>query len=78
MQEVGAVMAKVILQQVAMERGWTEIAPLARKADLNYRTVYELWHNPARDASLRTLEKLAIALGVSVKDLIEDDEVLSN
>lgn len=36
--------------------------------------VRKLWRNPHHDAAFSTLEKIADALGVSVKDLIEDED----
>jgi len=48
------------------------IAKLARKADLDNRTVYRIVHDPFAEITTVTLGRLAEALGVSVKDLIED------
>jgi DNA-binding Xre family transcriptional regulator len=48
------------------------IAKLARKADLDGRTVYRIVHDPYAEVTTVTLGRLAEALGVSVKDLVED------
>jgi len=48
------------------------IARLARKADLDNRTVYRIVHDLFAEITTVTLGRLAEALGVSVKDLIED------
>ena len=62
-------MTQTRLQPLAVARGY-DIAKLARRADLGYRTVFDLWHNPGRDVTLGTLDKLAAALGVTVADLL--------
>ncbi len=65
-------MARINIRQPAEAQG-LDIAKLSRKSNISYKTVWELWNNPDRDVSLRTLEKLAGALGVPVQQLIEDD-----
>ena len=65
-------MARVNIRQPAEAQG-LDISKLSRKSNTSYKTVWEIWNNPARDVSMRTLEKLAAALGVSVHALIEDD-----
>ncbi len=64
-------MARTKIREVA-EQHQFNASSLSRKADLAYGTVWQLWNDPARDVSLRTLEKLATALGVPVTDLIDD------
>lgn len=64
-------MAKLRVRQIAQAQGLT-ISALSRRADLNYRTVYQIWNKPDYDASLSTLSKLAAALGVAVNELIEN------
>ena len=64
-------MARTRIKEVAEAQG-LDIAKLSRRADLAYKTVWEIWNNPDRDVSLRTLEKLADALGVPVVHLIEN------
>ncbi len=65
-------MARINIRQPAEAQG-LDISKLSRKSNISYKTVWELWNNPDRDVSLRTLEKLAGALGVPVQQLIEDD-----
>jgi DNA-binding Xre family transcriptional regulator len=45
---------------------------LARRADLAFKTVRTLWHNPQTDVQLSTLASIARVLEVSINDLIED------
>ncbi len=64
-------MIRLRVKEVAGEKG-ISIAKLARKADLDYKTVYRIAHDPYAEISTVTLGRLAEALGVSVKDLVED------
>jgi DNA-binding Xre family transcriptional regulator len=61
------------LREVAQERG-LDISKISRRADLNYKTVFQLWHDPHRDVTLHTLEKMAKALGVRVTDLLDESK----
>lgn len=45
---------------------------LSRIADVNYKTIQGIWRDPYREISIKTLEKLARALGVPSAELIED------
>ncbi len=65
-------MARTRIKEVAEARDF-DITKLSRRSEVSYKTVWEIWNNPDRDVSLRTLEKLAGALGVPVQQLIEDD-----
>jgi len=61
------------VREVAEARG-LDIAKLSRRADISYRTAFRLFHEPELDVSLSTLEKVAKALDVRVKDLIANGE----
>lgn len=47
------------------------MARLARRADVDYKTVQRIYHNPLREVTTTTLDKLAKALGVDASELIE-------
>lgn len=47
------------------------MAKLSRLADLSPKTVQALWHDPFRDVSVSTLDKIAMALHVDVSELLE-------
>ncbi len=47
------------------------MSQLSRKADIQYNTIRDIWSRPERDISLSTLEKLSIALNVSISELFE-------
>ncbi len=66
-------MARIRIREVAEVKG-LDIAKLSRRSDVSYKTVWELWNNPDRDVSIRTLEKIAGALDVPVAHLIENGE----
>ena len=64
-------MIRLRIKEIAAEKG-ISIAKLARKADLDYKTVYRIANNPYAEISTFTLGRLAEALEVSVKELVED------
>ncbi|GHO82389.1 helix-turn-helix domain-containing protein [Dictyobacter formicarum] len=70
-------MLRLRVKEVAEEKG-ISIAKLARKADLDNRTVYRIVHDPFAEITTITLARLAEALEVSVKDLVEDVPPSSN
>ena len=59
------------VKEVATARGWTQ-AKLSRSADLNPKTIQEIFHDPYRNVSHITLVKIAKVLGVEVSDLTEE------
>lgn len=67
-------MARLRIKEVALQRGIRDAAKLARRADVAYGTVKKLWDDPEGDTSLKTLEKIADALGVTVVELFEVEE----
>lgn len=52
------------------------ITTLGRKAELAYSTAHDLWHGKPKQLNLKTLDRVARALGVRVSDLFggEPDE----
>ena len=64
-------MRRLRVKEVAQAKGFT-MARLQRVADINLKTIQAIWHNPQHDASFKTLDKIAKALGVPVTELIED------
>lgn len=64
-------MVRLRLKQVIDEKGLT-MAKVARKADMAYNTVHSLCVDPYKDVNLYTLNRIADAIGVSVRDLLED------
>ena len=63
-------MRRLRVKEVAQAKGFT-MAQLQRVADINLKTIQVIWHNPQHDASLKTLDKIAKALGVPITELIE-------
>ena len=60
------------IKEVATAKGWTQ-SKLGRAADLNPRTMQEIWHDPFRNVTYVTLVKIAKVLGVEVSDLTEEE-----
>jgi len=64
-------MLRLRIKEAAEERGYN-MSSLSRKSDVSFKTVKRLWKDPYQTANTDTLERIARALGVSVRDLIED------
>ena len=64
-------MIRLRVKEVAEEKG-ISIAKLARKADLDYKTVHRIAIDPYAEISTITLGRLAETLEVSVKDLVDN------
>lgn len=64
-------MRRLRVKEVAQAKGFT-MSRLQRAADINLKTMQAIWHNPQHDASLKTLDKIAKALGVPITELLED------
>jgi DNA-binding Xre family transcriptional regulator len=64
-------MVRLRVKEIAEAKGLS-VPKLARRADLDNRTVYRIVHDPFAEVTTVTLGRLAKALGVSVKDLVED------
>jgi putative transcriptional regulator len=63
-------MIKLKVREIADARR-INMAKLSRMADVNYNTIRAIYDNPNRDVAVTTLEKIAKALKVEVKDLYE-------
>ncbi len=72
--KMGEPMARVRIREIAESKG-LDVAKLSRRSDLAYGTVWQLWNDPDRDVSIKTLGKIADALGVRVTDLIEEEAI---
>jgi len=69
-------MVRLRVKEVAAQKGLS-MAKLARRADIDYKTVQRIYRDPYREVTTTTLGKLANALGVPVTELLEsvaDDE----
>ncbi len=64
-------MIRLRVKEVAEAKGVSRLR-LSRIADINYKTIQGIWRDPYREISIKTLEKLAKALGVPSSELIED------
>lgn len=63
-------MIRLKVKEIAEEKGFSRTR-LSRAADVNYKTVNEIWADPYRNVQHQILVKLADALGVTVDDLTE-------
>lgn len=63
-------MIKLRVKEEAEKQG-LNMAQLARKADIDQRTLRRIYRDPTQEISTYVLDKLATALGVSPAALIE-------
>ncbi len=64
-------MVRLRVRELAEERG-ISLTRLSRLADVNYKTVHTIWHDPYHGVNTKTLERIAKALGVALADLFEE------
>lgn len=70
-------MIRLRVKEVATKKGFN-MSSLSRASDISFKTVKKLFREPFNDVTISTLEKLALAMGVEIADLIErvsDEEV---
>jgi len=60
----------VKLKQVAEAKKMSRTR-LSRISDVNYKTINAIWNAPCREVTTTTLDKLSVALGVHVCELLE-------
>jgi DNA-binding Xre family transcriptional regulator len=63
-------MIRLRVKELAEKQG-LNMAQLARKADIDQRTLRRIYHDPTQEISTLTLDKIATALNVSPGDLLE-------
>ena len=63
-------MIKLKVKEEAEKQGFN-MAQLARKADIDQRTLRRIYRDPTQEISTHVLGKLATALSVSPADLLE-------
>ncbi|HWZ18423.1 MAG TPA: helix-turn-helix transcriptional regulator [Ktedonobacteraceae bacterium] len=68
-------MIRLKIKEVAALKGLS-MAKLARRADIDYKTVQRIFRDPYREITTTTLDKLATALNVPVTDLLESVPVV--
>jgi len=62
------VVTSLRVKELAEARGWNK-SRLAREAKLTYPTVLSLWDDRVEQLNRRTLDRLALAFGVTVGEL---------
>jgi DNA-binding Xre family transcriptional regulator len=66
-------MIRLRVKEIAESKG-LNMAQLARKADVDLRTVRRIYREPTSEISTTVLDKLATALDVKPADLIDSTE----
>ncbi len=70
-------MTHLRVRELAEEKGWN-ITVLARRAEITYPTALSLWHDTAQQLSRKTLNRVALALGVRVSDLFAGEPTVAD
>ncbi len=70
-------MVRLLVKEVARQKGFS-MGRLQRTADISYRTVKLIYQDPYKDVTLSTLEKIAHALDVPIRDLIEETDAATS
>ncbi len=70
-------MTRLRVRELAEEKGWN-ITVLARRAEITYPTALSLWHDSAQQWSRKTLNRVALALGVRVSDLFVGEPIVED
>jgi DNA-binding Xre family transcriptional regulator len=65
-------MAQLRVKEVAEKKGWDTVE-LSRQSRVAYSVILRMFNDPAYNATLETLQKVAKALGVRVADLLAED-----
>lgn len=58
------------VKEIAEAQGYNQ-SSLARKADIDFKTVKRLFRDPYRDVVISTLYKISTVLHVTLDDLVE-------
>lgn len=66
-------MSRLKVKAVAQQRGYN-IKTLSEATGIPYFTIWKIWSNPDHNANVRTLDRIATALGVSTSDLLANGD----
>ncbi len=66
-------MAHLRIREITEAKGISQ-GLLARKANVTQSVIRQIWRNPRHNINFDTLEKIAAALDVSVRDLIANGD----
>jgi len=66
-------MVKLLIGPIAQDKGISK-GLLSRRANVTLKAIRTVWDNPYHNIEIHTLEKIAKALGVTICDLIEEED----
>jgi transcriptional regulator with XRE-family HTH domain len=66
-------MPRLNVKQIAEQKGFG-VRQLSRASGVNHVTTIKYWHNRVQRLDMSVLKRLATALGVTINDLIADEE----
>jgi transcriptional regulator with XRE-family HTH domain len=59
------------VKEVAQKKGWS-MTKLSHRSEVAYKTIQKIFRDPSAEVTIKTLNRLAQALGVSTRELLED------
>lgn len=65
-------MARLRIREIAEAKGISQ-GLLARTANITQGVIRQIWRNPRHNINFETLEKIAKALDVLIRDLIDEE-----
>ena len=65
-------MARLRIREIAEKKGISQ-GLLARTANVTQGVIRQIWRNPRHNINFETLEKIAKALDVLIRDLIDEE-----
>ncbi len=66
-------MVRLRVKEIAESKGYN-MSSLSRAADVNFNTIKRIWKNPELGANIITLKRIARVLGVSLDELVVEDD----
>ncbi len=64
-------MVRLKIKEIAELKGFN-MSTLSRASDVPFNTIRRAWRDPQYEIKLATLHKIALTLGVTTGDLLED------
>ncbi len=64
-------MTHLKVKEIAESKGYN-MSSLSRATNISFNTIKRLWQKPYEGVNVQTLSKIALVLGVTIGDLVEE------